>query len=323
MCSAETIGLKYGGDAVKVYADRDKLLAKYNIFVDETESPYPRPTGKVGPRLTFHIIGQDLTIRMVEGGGFLLQYGNIPLRSLGWAKDEDASPQSWEMTFDIAERRAHAGSTLAELDSLEQRILKRFPQPLAYLQWVYIVDMDGVKKPSNLPQPCMQSRFATLDDARARKPKGEVAAAAQARYHSDLGTTTEDLALGAQAGGPQLPCNADGSINAEKANKILQNMYSLIQFNKHLDQGPILLDGATAEDPFVTPTKKPKHNDGGQGSGPAAWPSHVRPARGSVPPLGEHTPPLHMHINHNSHALLEEFISHVMLDASKHPVSQG
>ena len=313
VCSAETIGLKYGGDAVKVYADRDKLLAKYGIDVDETESPYPRPTGKVGPRLTFHIIGQDLTIRMVEGGGFLLQYGNIPLRSLGWVKDEDARLQSWEMTFDIAEGRAHAGSTLAELDSLEQRILKRFPQPLAYLQWVYIVDMDGVKKPSNLPQPCMKSRFAALDDARARKTKGKVAAAAQARYHSDLGTTAADLALGGQAGGPQLPCNADGSINAEKANKILQNMYSLIQFNKRLDNGPngILLDGATAEDPFVTPTKKAKHSAEEQWLGPSAWPSHVRPARGSVPPLGEHYPPL------------SRFIGHVMLDASKHLVSQG
>ena len=201
---------------------------------------------------------------------------------------------------------------------MEQRILKRFPQPTAYLQWVYIVDMDGVKKPSNLPQPCMRSRFVKMDDERARKPKGEVAAAAQARYHSDLGTTPEELALGVQAGGPQLPSNADGSINVEKANRILQNMYSLIQFNKRLDQGPILLDGATAEqthpeDQFVTPTKKAKHGDVEQGLGPAAWPTHVRPARGSVTPLGEHSPMLNMHINHNSHALLDEFIGHVML----------
>jgi hypothetical protein len=50
-----------------------------------------------------------------------------------------------------------------------------------------------------------------------------------------------------------------------------------------------------------------------QGLGPSAWPSHVRPARGSVPPLGEHYPPLNMHINYNSHALLDEFIGHVML----------
>ena len=310
MCSAETIGLKYGGDAVKVYADRDKLLGKYGIVVDETMSPYPRPTGRVGPRLTFHIIGQDLTIRMVEGGGFILQYGNIPLRSLGWAKDDDARPVAYEMTFDIAERKAHAGSTLAELDRLEQRILKRFPQPTAYLQWVYIVIMDGVEKPSNLPQPTMVSRFASIDDARAKKPQGEVAAAAQARYHRDLGTTPEELASSAAAKGPQLPSNADGSINVEQANKMLQNMYSLIQFNKRLDaQGRILLDGATAEETrpeedFVTPTKKPKHDDGEQGLGPAAWPPHVRPARGSVPALGEHSPPLHMQLNHNSHALL-------------------
>ena len=88
-------------------------------------------------------------------------------------------------------------------------------------------------------------------------------------------------------------------------------MYSLIQFNKRMEQGPILLDGATAEqtrqeDPFVTPTKKAKHGDVEQGLGPAAWPSHVRPARGSVPALGEHYPPLNMHINHNSHALLDK-----------------
>ena len=160
-----------------------------------------------------------------------------------------------------------------------------------------------------------------MDDERARKPKGEVAAAAQARYHSDLGTTTEELAFSAQAGGPQLPSNADGSINVEKANKILQNMYNLIQFNKRLEgEGPILLDGATAEetrpeDPnFVTPTKKPKLGDEEhQGLGPTACPSHVRPARGSLPPLGEHSPPFHMHTNHNSHALLDELIGHVVL----------
>ena len=93
MRSAETIGRIYGGDSVKAYADRDKLLGKYNIVVDETESPYPRPTGRAGPRLTFHVIGQDLTIPTVEEGGFLLHYANISLRSLGWAKDDDVVNQ--------------------------------------------------------------------------------------------------------------------------------------------------------------------------------------------------------------------------------------
>ena len=112
VCSAETIVLKYAGDAVKVYAQRDALLARYNIVVDETESPYPRPTTHVGPHIVFNIIqeGNSLTVKLVEGGGFLMQYGQTPLRSLGWAKDPDSRPQSWEMTADVAETPDHAGS---------------------------------------------------------------------------------------------------------------------------------------------------------------------------------------------------------------------
>ena len=160
VCTAETIGLKYGGDAVKVYAQRDALLARYNIVVDETESPYPRPTTRVGPYLVFNIIqeGDSLTVKLVEGGGFLMQYGQITLRSLGWAKDPDSRPQSWEMTADVAESPDHAGSPLAELDELEQRILQKFPQPKNFVVWRYDVDFvgrDGQVKRSNLPQPTM------------------------------------------------------------------------------------------------------------------------------------------------------------------------
>ena len=66
MCSVETIATKYGGDAVATYARLDKILAKYKIVVDETMSPYPRPTAKVGVALTFHI-DDDHAINMVEG----------------------------------------------------------------------------------------------------------------------------------------------------------------------------------------------------------------------------------------------------------------
>ena len=164
---------------MKVYAQRDALLARYHIVVDETESPYPRPTSLVGPHLVFNIIqeGDSLTVKLVEGGGFLMQFGQIPLRSLGciWAKDADARPQSWEMTADVAEAADHAGSPLAEMDELEQRILHKFPQPKSFLVWRYdFVGRDGQVKRSNLPQPTMQSRFVKID---AVKRQREAAAA--------------------------------------------------------------------------------------------------------------------------------------------------
>ena len=68
---------------MKVYAQWDALLAKYNIVVDETESPYPRPTTPVGLHLVFNIIQEldSLTVKLVEGGGFLMQYGKTQVRS--------------------------------------------------------------------------------------------------------------------------------------------------------------------------------------------------------------------------------------------------
>ena len=66
LCSVATIATKYGGDAVATYARLDKILAKYKIVVDETMSPYPRPTAKVGVAITFHI-DDDHAINMVEG----------------------------------------------------------------------------------------------------------------------------------------------------------------------------------------------------------------------------------------------------------------
>ena len=66
VCSAETIATQYAGDAVATYARMDKVLKKYNISVDESESPYPRPTSKVGVEITFHI-DDEHSINMVEG----------------------------------------------------------------------------------------------------------------------------------------------------------------------------------------------------------------------------------------------------------------
>ena len=140
--------------------------------MDETESPYPRPTSLVGPHLVFNIIqeGDSLTVKLVEGGGFLMQYGQIPLRSLGWAKDPDSRPQSWEMTADVAEAPDHAGSPLAELDELEQRILQKFPLPKNFMVWRYdFVGQDGQVKRSNLPQPTMQSRFVKIDAVKRQR----------------------------------------------------------------------------------------------------------------------------------------------------------
>ena len=66
VCTAETIATQYAGDAVGTYARMDTVLAKYKICVDETESPYKRPTGKVGVEITFHI-DDEHSINMVEG----------------------------------------------------------------------------------------------------------------------------------------------------------------------------------------------------------------------------------------------------------------
>ena len=55
VCTTETLGLKYQGDAVKTYAARDELLRKMDVDIDETESEYPRPTHRVGPNITIHI----------------------------------------------------------------------------------------------------------------------------------------------------------------------------------------------------------------------------------------------------------------------------
>ena len=51
---------------MKTYARMDALLAKYKIVVDETLSPYARPTAKVGVEITFHI-DDEHAINMVEG----------------------------------------------------------------------------------------------------------------------------------------------------------------------------------------------------------------------------------------------------------------
>ena len=66
VCTAELIATQYAGYAVATYARLDAILAKYKSVVDETMSPYPRPTAKVGVAITFHI-DVDHAINMVEG----------------------------------------------------------------------------------------------------------------------------------------------------------------------------------------------------------------------------------------------------------------
>ena len=48
------------------YAQMNALLAKHKIVVDETLSPYKRPTTKVGVEIMFHI-DDEHSINMVEG----------------------------------------------------------------------------------------------------------------------------------------------------------------------------------------------------------------------------------------------------------------
>ena len=157
------MGLKYWGDAVKTYTAMDEILHKWDIDLNKTESEYPQPTHCVGLCITVHIL-TNLTIKIVEGGGFLVQFGQILLCSLGWVKDTYACPQSWEMSPDVMELPNHARSTMAELDSLEQHVLARFPKLQHYLVWCYdYVDAEGNQKCSNLLPPTMESRFIKID----------------------------------------------------------------------------------------------------------------------------------------------------------------
>ena len=168
VCSVETLATKYNGDAVKTYALLDKILAKYNIYLDETMSPYNRPTSKVGVALTFHIDDAH-DINMVEGAGFLIYYGHILMRDLGWKKVRGSKPLAYIMTDDVASHPSYAGSTYAELDALEQRILDVYPPSHNYLVWKYVkINRDGTTQLCNLLPPTTVSRFVAIDAKRQK-----------------------------------------------------------------------------------------------------------------------------------------------------------
>ena len=91
------------------------------------------------------------------------------MRSLGWKKVLRSTPVAYIMTEDVASTPSHAGSTYAELDDLEQRIMDKFPAPRNYLIWSYIkINSDGTKQSCNLQPPKSESRFVAID-AKRRK----------------------------------------------------------------------------------------------------------------------------------------------------------
>jgi hypothetical protein len=91
------------------------------------------------------------------------------MRSLGWKKVLRSTPVAYIMTEDVASTPSHAGSTYAELDDLEQRIMDKFPAPRNYLIWSYIkINSDGTTQSCNLQPPKSESRFVAID-AKRRK----------------------------------------------------------------------------------------------------------------------------------------------------------
>ena len=91
------------------------------------------------------------------------------MRSLGWKKVLRSTPVAYIMTEEVASTPSHAGSTYAELDELEQRIMNKFPAPRNYLIWSYIkINSDGTTQSCNLQPPKSESRFVAID-AKRRK----------------------------------------------------------------------------------------------------------------------------------------------------------
>ena len=108
---------------------------------------------------------------MLTGAGFVMVHGGIALRDLGWKRVHRSSPVAWIMTEDVATLPIYAGSTYAELDELEQKIMLKFPAPRNYLIWQYIkINSDGTQQRCNLAPPKSVSRFVAID---AKKRKHE------------------------------------------------------------------------------------------------------------------------------------------------------
>ena len=108
---------------------------------------------------------------MLTGAGFVMVHGGIALRDLGWKRVHRSCPVAWIMTEDVASLPSYAGSTYAELDELEQKIMLKFPAPRNYIIWKYMkINSDGTQQPCNLPPPKSVSRFVAID---AKKRKHE------------------------------------------------------------------------------------------------------------------------------------------------------
>ena len=106
---------------------------------------------------------------MLTGAGFVIVYGGIAMWSLGWKKVLRSTPVVYIMTDEVASTPSHAGSTYAELDELEQRIMDKFPAPQNYLIWSYIkINSDGTSQSCNLQPPKSESCFVAID-AKKRK----------------------------------------------------------------------------------------------------------------------------------------------------------
>ena len=91
------------------------------------------------------------------------------LCDLGWKKVHCSTPVAWIMTGEVATLPAHAGSTYAELDELEQRIMQKFLAPRNCLIWKYVkINFDGSKQLCNLQPSKSESRFVAIDAKRQK-----------------------------------------------------------------------------------------------------------------------------------------------------------
>ena len=94
--------------------------------------------------------------------------GGVALRDLGWKRVHRSTPVGWIMTEDVATQPSYGGSTYAELDALEQRIMDRFPAPRNFI-WRYVkINENGDNQICNLQPPTAVSRFVAID-AKKRK----------------------------------------------------------------------------------------------------------------------------------------------------------
>ena len=106
----------------------------------------------------------------------------------------------------------HGGSTYAELDNLEQRIMAKFPAPRNYIIWRYIkINDNGDNQICNLLPPTAVSRFVAID---AKKRKYEET---KELVDDDDGTdgTPADMVSVVAASGDGTPSSPEATAIAE------------------------------------------------------------------------------------------------------------